>query len=746
MYTKRTLPSIMLLFFVGMVSQCLAQEARIIMPAGEVSKPYSESIATVLQDDYSLSTPLTDWQLVGPVPIGFDIDRATGRVFGTSMSAETQLFRVQAYDRSQKRRPVLKKFLVSIQISPPESKPPSEPDTTQRQTPPRYKPSPTPQENEPANVDEEDAGQSSDQLQVKHSGLVSDKDEKTYVGIVTGEGVKKISIAAFEKGDDGELTKPLKDVEAPTLERDKNDYLVLVPLAKTGTTKITVKDLTPKSKLETSIKINKLVATNEKKDDKGANASATADEKKLVIEKPADKSDAPPIEGSVDIYVKVLKKSGIKKIRYQVTNDSNSSDLKDLTVNPTDTKDDEPHFRVRVLEGTNFIRVFNPDSPDDQAEIQYICKTNCASSFKTAEFAGSQNARAIVGFEQAGASSASSETKPFIDFFFSTPFWFTGHCGEKPADSESDEKNQEYKRCMRNRPPRLAVWGNVRLGATPDQIAAIGVLPSNFANTFGDPRNTVDLVQSFDFLMGLEGRLFTANNRFLSLIPGLPQKTRFYIAGGGGAISPLNPRRELAQIFKIPGENSPQRADFIARFGTPPDSDPAKEFVGLVPLDRDRFLRQWYAGLRLKTFYCHNDECTEYENTFPSQVDVMFGQNEAVTGGSLFYLKPDPNDPTKNIKKRSFVLRFDAFYPFPLQRANFLYFYGTAIMKIGAGGVRIQNPLFLDRAADDVQITDQRVYIPSSDLQKMFQPSRDYYKLGMGIDLIGLINRVTHKD
>ena len=89
------------------------------------------------------------------------------------------------------------------------------------------------------------------------------------------------------------------------------------------------------------------------------------------------------------------------------------------------------------------------------------------------------------------------------------------------------------------------------------------------------------------------------------------------------------------------------------------------------------------------------------------------------------------------------VLRFDAFYPFPLREANFLYFYGTAIMKIGAGGVRIQNPLFLDTAPGDVLITDPKVFIPSSDLQKIFQPSRDYYKLGVGINLTELFNRGT---
>jgi hypothetical protein len=203
----------------------------------------------------------------------------------------------------------------------------------------------------------------------------------------------------------------------------------------------------------------------------------------------------------------------------------------------------------------------------------------------------------------------------------------------------------------------------------------------------------------------------------------------------------LTAKRELAQIFKIPKDNSPQFADFIDRYGTPPTSTPAKEFVGLIPLDRDRFLRQWYAGIRLKTFYCDNEYCTKFKNNFPAIVDFMIGQNEAVTGGSLKYTSIDPNDRTKTIEKKAYVLRIDAFYPFPIKEANFLYFYGTALMKIGGGGVRVQAPLFLDTAPGDVLITDSRVYIPSTDRQKLFQPNRDYYKIGVGINLTELFNR-----
>jgi hypothetical protein len=119
----------------------------------------------------------------------------------------------------------------------------------------------------------------------------------------------------------------------------------------------------------------------------------------------------------------------------------------------------------------------------------------------------------------------------------------------------------------------------------------------------------------------------------------------------------------------------------------------------------------------------------------------MFGQNESVTGGSLFYYKQtDPNDPSKLEKKRAYVLRLDAFYPFPIKEAKFLYFYGSAMLKVGGGGVSVQNPLFLDRV-DSAQLSDTDLYIPSVDIQKQRVPNRDYYKIGVGINLTELFNR-----
>src|SRR5207245_5508653 len=101
----------------------------------------------------------------------------------------------------------------------------------------------------------------------------------------------------------------------------------------------------------------------------------------------------------------------------------------------------------------------------------------CATNSVVAEYpSNSQNTRAVVGFEQVGASSTTSKTKPFLDFFFTSPLIFH-------PDKEV---------------PRLAAWGQIRLATTPDQIGSAAVLPSNLV-TEVSKSGTAELVQSFDF-------------------------------------------------------------------------------------------------------------------------------------------------------------------------------------------------------------------------------------------------------
>ena len=474
----------------------------------------------------------------------------------------------------------------------------------------------------------------------------------------------------------------------------------------------------------------------------------------------------------VDFYLSVI--TDIEKLKYEVLNGDTRSPIEtvevkkvqkaqtkaargelktaDQTAKPAandsgaKAKKERTELRVPVtiIKGTNTVTFFNAAAPEDTKQsvaINITCEgENCATDFNVAKFpSSSMNSRVIVGIEQAGGSSAPSETHPVLDLFFMTPFLF-----DRSEDCKVLTDYRQYQDCLaRNRRkrllPRFGFWGDIRLAATPEQIAAAQVFPTSVVNNVTQADKSVDLVQSFDFLAGVEARIKTANSSFMSLIPGVRQKSSLYFAFGAGAISPLTAKKDGVQIFNIPKEDDARRPLFIDRYGPIPDG---KEFVAISPIDRDRFLHQWYGGVRLKTYYCDNAECTRFKNSFPSIVDFMFGQNEAVTGGKFHREIPDPNNPGHFINQsRAYVFRIDGFYPFPIKEANFLFFYGTAIMKVGGGGAKVTTPLFLDNPGTTIQISDPKVYIPSTDILKLQQPDRDYYKIGVGINLTDLFNR-----
>jgi hypothetical protein len=305
----------------------------------------------------------------------------------------------------------------------------------------------------------------------------------------------------------------------------------------------------------------------------------------------------------------------------------------------------------------------------------------------------SLNTRGIVGFEQVGATASESTAKPFLDFFFTAPLWFK----RETADLS-----------------RLSLWGNIRLAAVPSQISTLGVLPTNFANQVAE-KNPSKLIQGFDFNVGPEFRIHTSRG-FASLIPGLKQRTDVYLAAGFGAISPLNPsERDNVQIFNVPGTDSPQYEEFKARF--PEAAASGKKYVAFTFPERDRFLRQFYAGFRFKTHFAKGGEVL---NRFPAIFDLMLGRNEAVTGGKLKHT----------------VLRMEGFYPLPIRSADFLYLYGTAMMTFGGGGVKINKPLFLDTPGSTVGLSSPDLFVVPNR-----QNNSDYYRIGVGIDLMKLFNR-----
>jgi hypothetical protein len=300
----------------------------------------------------------------------------------------------------------------------------------------------------------------------------------------------------------------------------------------------------------------------------------------------------------------------------------------------------------------------------------------------------SLNKRFIIGFEQSGGASAESKGQPFMDLFINTPL-----------STATDE------------PARFSVWGDVRLTSTPTQVAAFSNLGSDAIGTLTSDE-TNEFVSGFDFVVGPEIRLKRFKNTDLSFIAGF------------GAVSPLNPRKSV-QIFEVPKEDSSQREPFLELF---PGAE-GKEFIAFISPDRDRFLRQYFGGIRLKTYTYDNtnsrgvrvaNAAEEIQNVFPAMLDITFGQSEAVTGGKLV----------------KFVLGIDGFYPLPFpDKYRFLYLFGTAKFKVG-GPKTISKPLILDTAASSVNVTDSTVFIADP-----ISSNRDFYRIGFGVDLLELFRK-----
>lgn len=321
------------------------------------------------------------------------------------------------------------------------------------------------------------------------------------------------------------------------------------------------------------------------------------------------------------------------------------------------------------------------------------------------EFQKDWDARAIIGWHQAGASSAESSQNLFFDFFVARPL------GLGPVYNSS-----------------LNLWGQVRVASSPQQRS---VPLSQFAIDFTGELGKVsvnELAQSAEFLTGIEIRPFC--KRMLKRDSGYKDhwydicrsgpdhvRTLSFVAffGANGAFS--DPAT-AGHVFRVPSSDSPQWGNFVNQF--PSFEDPAfaakSRYVGLVPPDRERFYREYGAGIRY----------TSYSRRSPGNAPAMYtatiGQDQSVTNGR--YAGP--------------VLKFDAFYPLPfafLGGPSFIYLFGTANLAVAKP--RLGTPLALElepsSGADAVKLyqNDVAVFaVPSS---------RDTYRIGIGIDFLGFL-------
>jgi len=152
--------------------------------------------------------------------------------------------------------------------------------------------------------------------------------------------------------------------------------------------------------------------------------------------------------------------------------------------------------------------------------------------------------------------------------------------------------------------------------------------------------------------------------------------------------------------------------------------------VAFVLPNRSRFYRDYFAGFRLRTYYFSGDcmdpgdrsadspaSSCHIQNTYPGTFDIRFGQDENVTGGYL----------------RSVVMTLAGTYPIP-GTGGTLRIFGSTYLRLRSN--RNAVALAVMPSASGTSITD-----PSTVIQPILPSDQDYYRLGIGTDLIALVSK-----
>ncbi len=323
----------------------------------------------------------------------------------------------------------------------------------------------------------------------------------------------------------------------------------------------------------------------------------------------------------------------------------------------------------------------------------------CWKSKEDVGYCGGPLLRTIVGFEQAGVSSAQSKQNFFFDLLYDRPLGLR-------LDPDLGAP--------------LRGWGNLRISSVPQQInTSVAQFAAGFAQQVGNLQVN-QVAQSFEFLGGIEYRLFpgppkknkrneSRRNDIGYAIPPPSDRDIREVASlnlilGGGVITPLTPQ-DSVQEFDVPA-NQPT-------FFTQYPQAVGKQFVAFTLPDRNRFFRQAYGGLRLMSHPLGDSARVR----FPETLDITYGFNESITGGRI----------------RGGVLRLEGFVPIPYASVSWIYFFGTGMFKPGGRAV-ITSPFLLQTAPAGTLPSDPNAVVIITP-----QANRDYYRIGMGIDFIDLV-------
>lgn len=422
---------------------------------------------------------------------------------------------------------------------------------------------------------------------------------------------------------------------------------------------------------------------------------------------------------------------------------------------------------------------------------------------------GNPSVRAVAGFNLSGASSTDVSQNYFLEFDLNVPMGGSSRVCEQRAQTESGRQAMEaarnldatakdtaYRNALTYSSPDVhtGVYRHIRFsrqcgldewdrGTQTDplnrrawwffnpRIAGVPGQQNPLSNlTLQSPSDLFSgqqakLVAGIEVIGGVEFALIKPRNGlpFWSSYKNTRAKLGLSAVAGGGFKSPFSAGNTNPPVFQLDTTNTTlvQQLQTIdpKDFGT----DPTKVLMSLacspnsssgacahsnfafVNLDRSRFFRSYFIGLRLKSYHfsdlvsshsCDADDtttqsdegnsgkyklCEGVYNAFPGIVDLTVGQDESVTAGHLSH----------------FVFRLDAVYPLPWFKGFTIFGSLNAALESNRSTAHLFAP---PSTTTGVTVSDKSVFqVP------LTLPDRDNYRVGLGVDLVQLAHSINAK-
>ena len=425
--------------------------------------------------------------------------------------------------------------------------------------------------------------------------------------------------------------------------------------------------------------------------------------------KPSNRAIQPGEKITVEVIAGARGKNS--KARWKVT-----PEVPGAALSPSDSTTLSATFTLSVVKDSSLppgpcaVRITATGEDNGTASVDlHISYSHCASAQEAK--AGRTTAVALIGFEQAGGSSAKSVQKFYISFFVNRSLPVFKHRIDDDIFG-----------------PPLRWWGDVSISSYPQQVTtSIAEFTANFANAVGNVK--VNEIAHFgEFRTGLEYRIGGFRGTFMPTFNSPQERSRLGLFAYFGGLGAMNAPDQDVAVFNIPPTGSPQRSAFDRVFPVSKYGDlalPGTLYVGLTVPQRDRYFRQYGAGFRLSSFSFDKNRDPDPS---PAMASISFGQNELVSGGQL----------------RGVVMSAEAFYPLRMgsdsgSKWPVIYFFGRVSMHLS--GASQSTPLFLSPATTkDASGNDVPVPPTNAGVAIIASPSaRDLYTIGAGIDAVQII-------